>query len=75
MLDRWNDEENRHWAIVGGVVVFVWGGFSHMVLLKAIGFSPLPNEAAVLESLTSASPDDGLYFFPGMDLGGDLTND
>lgn len=33
----------------------------------------MPNEAAVLESLTSASPDDGLYFFPGMDLGGDLT--
>lgn len=25
---------------------------------------------AVLESLASAGPGDGLYFFPGMDLGG-----
>ena len=60
-------------AIAGAVIFFVWGAFSHLVLLVGIGFKPLPDENTVLEKLRSAIPEDGLYFFPGTDLRGSPT--
>jgi hypothetical protein len=62
-------------AITGALILFVWGAFSHMVLLIGAGFSPLPNEDAVIEKLKSSIPEDGLYFFPGIDLRGNSTSE
>lgn len=63
-------------AIVGGIVVFVWGAVSHMLLpLGMMGLSTLPNEAPVLEALKSAIPEGGLYFYPGMDMSGDVSEE
>ena len=62
-------------AIAGAVTVFVWGGFSHMVLLIGVGFSRLPAEDRVVTELRSSISDDGLYFFPGTDLRGDPSAD
>ena len=55
-------------AIFGAVIMFIWGGFSHMVLFIGIGFKPLPNEDKVIETLQSSIPEQGLYLFPGKDF-------
>jgi hypothetical protein len=54
-------------GIVGGVVVFLWGSISHMLLpLGEVGIREIPNEAAVLgvmkENVTAA----GVYLYPGL---------
>lgn len=55
-------------ALLGGLVVFIWGALSHMVLpLGSAGFSALPNEEAVLTTLRTSVTEPGLYFFPWMD--------
>jgi hypothetical protein len=61
-------------ALAGGVVMFIWGAFSHMVLpIGKMGLKSLPSEDAVMQALRSAIPEDGLYFFPGLDLSKDPT--
>lgn len=55
-------------ALLGGVVMFVWGGFSHMVLLIGAGFKRLPDEDKLIELLKTNKNEEGLYFFPGKDL-------
>jgi hypothetical protein len=55
-------------AVVGGIVLFVWGGLSHTVLLIGTGFSPLPDEDTVVKTLSSSVKEKGLYFFPGKDF-------
>ena len=56
-------------GILGGIVVFFWGAFAHMVLpLGMMGLKSLPHEDAVIKAIGSEVPADGLYFFPGMDL-------
>jgi hypothetical protein len=55
-------------AVIGAVIMFLWGAFSHMVLLIGVGFKPLPNEDAVIENMRGKIPEEGLYFFPGKDL-------
>jgi hypothetical protein len=55
-------------AISGTVIMFIWGGFSHMVLFIGAGFTPLPNEDKVIEILKSSIPEQGLYLFPGKDF-------
>jgi len=52
-------------AISGCVIIFVWGAFSHLVLLIGAGFTPLPNEDKIINTLESSIPKKGLYFFPG----------
>jgi hypothetical protein len=55
-------------AIVGGLVVFIWGALAHMATpLGAMGISVLPDSARELEKFT-AVPASGMYFFPGMDM-------
>lgn len=55
-------------AIVGGLVVFIWGAIAHMATpLGEMGISTLPEEARSLESFTTV-PASGMYFFPGMDM-------
>ena len=55
-------------AVLGTLIMFIWGGFSHLVLFIGAGFSPLPNEDKVIETLKSSIPAQGLYFFPGKDF-------
>jgi hypothetical protein len=55
-------------AISGCVILFIWGAFSHLVLLIGVGFTPLPNEDKIIKTLESSIPAKGLYFFPGKDF-------
>ena len=61
-------------AIVGGVVIFIWGAISHMVLLKGAGFSHLENDEVVAAELAHSIPHDGLCFLPSADFSRSATN-
>jgi hypothetical protein len=55
-------------ALVGGIVMFVWGAVAHMVLpLGKMGLSTAPAEAEVIATLKSKLPAPGLYFMPDME--------
>lgn len=55
-------------GVVGGLIVFVWGFVSHVVLpLGEIGFDSLPNDQPVISALEGSVPESGLYFFPGFE--------
>jgi hypothetical protein len=63
-------------GVVGGLIVFVWSAVAHMALpIGTMGLKVLPNEAPVLAALSSAVPEAGLYFFPGMDMSGKMTDE
>ena len=62
-------------TLAGGVTMFLWGGVSHMVLLKGIGFTRLSNEDRIVSTLRSSLPGDGLFFFPSIDLRGNPTRE
>jgi hypothetical protein len=52
-------------GIAGGVVLFIWGSVAHVALpLGELGFSPLPNEDALLEAMRANITQPGLYFLP-----------
>ncbi len=56
-------------GVLGGVVVFLWGAISHMLLpLGEMGIKNLPAEAAILPTLQREIQQPGFYFFPGMDM-------
>ncbi len=56
-------------GIVGGIIMFVWSAFSHMVLpLGGMGLKPLPNESAVIPAMKEGIREPGLYMFPGLDM-------
>ena len=56
-------------GIVGGIVVFLWGAISHMVLPTGkMGIRSIPNEAAVVGAMRASIQEPGFYFFPGMDM-------
>lgn len=61
-------------AIAGGIVMFLWGWLAHVVLpIGGMGLQSLPNEEEIRGVLSRSIPEAGLYFFPGIDLGGGLT--
>jgi hypothetical protein len=61
-------------GIVGGIVVFVWGFISHVVLhIGGAGLQALPNEATVVEALRLSVKEPGMYLFPGADMSRRLT--
>jgi hypothetical protein len=52
-------------ALVGGVVMFLWGFIAHMVLpLGEAGFKTLPHQDAVLPAISAQVKESGLYVFP-----------
>ena len=55
-------------AFLGAMIMFFWSAFSHMLLLKGAGFTPLPDEELVTSQLKTSVGDEGLYFFPGRDF-------
>jgi hypothetical protein len=54
-------------ALAGAAVMFVWSALSHTMLIRGIGFTPLPNEDRLVVELKESIKEDGLYFFPGID--------
>lgn len=55
-------------GLLGGLVVFLWGVVSHMLLpLGETGIDSLPNEAPVVEAIQAHVPEGGFYFFPAYD--------
>jgi hypothetical protein len=53
-------------GVVGGVVMFIWGAVSHMVLpLGEVGIKQIPNEAAAIAAMRDNIKEAGFYFFPG----------
>ncbi len=56
-------------AILGGMVMFMWGAVSHMVLnIEASAVKPMPNESAVSAAMKANITDTGVYFMPGLDM-------
>ena len=61
-------------GIVAGVVVFVWGAVSHMLLpTGSMGLQVLPGEDAVIAALRQNVTAPGVYFFPGADMSRKMT--
>jgi hypothetical protein len=58
-------------GILGGLLVFVWSAFAHMVLpIGQMGLKTIPNnEDAVLTAMKNNIQQPGLYFMPGYDMG------
>lgn len=52
-------------ALLGGLTIFIWGVFAHMVLgIGEIGVKEIPNEGTVLQQLHTTVPESGFYLFP-----------
>ncbi|MEO8647976.1 MAG: hypothetical protein ABI539_02300 [Acidobacteriota bacterium] len=61
-------------GIVGGIVMFMWGAFSHMVIgMGEAGVKNAPNEPAVVAALKANLTEPGFYFVPGMDMSREQT--
>ncbi len=56
-------------TLLGGIVMFIWGALSHMVLgLEATAVRPIPNEEPVVAAMKANVTEPGVYFVPGMDM-------
>lgn len=52
-------------ALVGGVLLFVWGFVAHVVLpFSDKALKPMPNEAAVIDVLRANVTENGVYLVP-----------
>jgi len=61
-------------SMFGGIVLFVWGAFSHMVLgLGESSIKQIPNEEIVVAAMRDNITEAGLYFFPGMERSSGMT--
>ncbi len=55
-------------GLLAGIVVFIWGALSHMVLgLGEAGIRELPHEEVVLQALRENVTEPGFYFFPWLE--------
>jgi hypothetical protein len=62
-------------TLAGAATMFVWGGISHMVLLKGIGCTRLSHEERIVSTLRPSLPGDGLSCFPRLDRRGNPTGE
>ncbi len=54
-------------AILGGVILFVWGAVSHMLLpFATISLQRFTDEEAVRQAVVANAPRSGIYFLPDM---------
>ena len=52
-------------AIAAGTsVLFAWGAFSHMVVIRGVGFAALPDDDRLAHALAGGRVEPGLYAFP-----------
>lgn len=57
-------------GLAGGVVVFLWGFVSHMLLpVGKMGFTQMPVNSPLLEAMKQNLTEEGLYAFPGLEVG------
>ena len=57
-------------GLAGGLVVFLWGFVSHMLLpVGEMGFTQMPVNSPLLESMKQNLSEEGLYAFPGLEVG------
>ena len=57
------------WGIAGGFVLFFWGFVGHALLpLGTAGFRTLPDDAVLLEFMSTRLPEPGIYFYPRLDM-------
>ncbi|WP_347375053.1 hypothetical protein [Aequorivita sp. Q41] len=54
--------------LLGSITMFVWGAFSHLVVIIGIGYKPLPNAENITKTLQNSISQKGLYFFPSKDF-------
>lgn len=52
-------------TLLGCITLFIWGAFSHLVVIEGVGYKSLPNEEHVTTTLRNSITNKGLYFFPG----------
>lgn len=58
-------------GIVGGIVMFIWGFVSHMLLpLGEAGIKAIPNEDAVITAMSNNIREHAFYIFPSIDPAG-----
>lgn len=63
-------------AILGGIVMFMWGAFSHMVLnMYGTSMKQVPNETEVIAAMKANMTEPGFYFAPGLDTSRQPTNE
>src|SRR5688500_15766219 len=54
-------------AIIGGVILFLWGAVSHMLLpFATMGLQRFTNEEAIKQTVVANAPRSGVYFLPFM---------
>ncbi len=52
-------------AVVGGILLFVWGGITHAVLPRVIpAYQVFKDDAAVVQTIHANAPANGVYFSP-----------
>lgn len=57
-------------GLIGGWVVFLWGFVSHMLLpVGTMGFTQMPVNSPLLAAMKENLTDEGLYAFPGLEVG------
>ena len=63
-------------SVLAGIAVFLWGFISHAVTpIGEAGLRSLPDEAHLLDTMRATIPERGLYFFPGVENLGNMTED
>lgn len=56
-------------SVLAGIVMFMWGAVSHMVLgIGDAGIMSVPNEASVSTAMKSNITEPGIYSIPGLDM-------
>lgn len=56
-------------GILGGIIMFAWGFVSHDLLgMYNSSVKPLPSEDAIVTGMSQSITDEGLYFFPGLQM-------
>ena len=57
------------WGIAGGFVLFLWGFVDHALLpIGTAGFRTLPDDAGLLEFMSTRALEAGIYIYPRIDL-------
>jgi hypothetical protein len=63
-------------GVLGAIAMFIWTAIAHMALpLGEAGLDEIPNDEALLKAMESSiGAKTGLYIFPGMGLGPNVTH-
>jgi hypothetical protein len=48
----------------GSMVLFVWGALSHLIIIRGVGFTALPDDGTLAHALVGDHVEPGLYVFP-----------